>query len=1789
MSTSTHTMNSPEPYEPAKGARCERRRLIAGLLSVWLALSPLITLRAAYAGSIADAGAPATARPQVTATSSGVPLVNIAAPNASGTSYTRYQRFDVDPVGLILNNSTRTASSQLGGQIAANPNFSGRSASLIVNEVTSAIPSQLNGPLAVFGDPAKLVIANPNGVTCNGCGFLNTPWVQLTTGRVQFLTAPGGAITTPENGAALAFDVRGGTIRIEGQGLASPLARLDLIAQTLNINGPVSVSGALNLLAGRQLVAADDLTVSANGTTNTRSAIQADDASATDFAVDATVLGAMTAGQIRIVATPAGMGVRTDGRLAATAGDLLISADGEMRLRQATATRDVAIVASGSLSNSEQLAAARDLNVSAGSIDNRHARISANGDAVLTAAMFDNTGGTIQTAGQLDFVLPGAIVDLSAAATGTLAGGTGLALDARQIANSGDFRHGAALSLTASQSITNSGTLTAGGDFTLAAADAIDNSGVIQSLGKLFLAATRASNTSGARMESGSDLSLSFAGLDNRGDLIGRRDLIASITSLTNAGVMQAGNDAVFDLGAASNNAGGTLVAARDVDLHTESSGSLGGMVGAGRNLYLHFNDYTHGNETDFRAGNDLAVTAANFTNHGLLEAPGSLAIAATDTLSNSGQLLARNDIALSVGGSFTNSAGVVEAGRDLAINTVSLTNGGNSVVTEYVAYSLAGYVHNVLTYVTDPLAQLKLFNEAAPDWFWKNSRVTLNNRYSLYLDSGLDAPIFYLTLTRPGDPGVLSAGRDLSVNASGTVTNQASILTAGRDVTISAARFDNLAGQTVDYGNVWAGGGSHQLKAFGNASATVQAAGNVTITAGSQSNTGLIQGSSVYLGGSLSNGITDYMVATPAPRLPDAVVNLGNQNLPVGAVFTPNAPTLFSSAARLALIAPISPDTLNALLPPELRAGGIPYLLDGWLEQQALRQAALNQTGRVLFLAGLDTEEGQSPEARQRQLLYAAAARFAQAEGTRLGVALSAEQIARLSEPILWYVQETVTGPDGNTYTALVPRLYLPEATRGALGNLGGGTIRGNDVALNAPPLPRGEGRGEGAAIVHTGFIQANRLTVQADTLVNEKRSAYWGRGTENVKGGYIEYWGDRVQPGGFIAAAEMQLNVNKVFSVSGEFYAVGREVSPDLARQFGNRYTRQENQDHSFSEFHADDSAGLKQVAVMGAAIAVSYFTAGATSGLLAAEGGSAFAAGTIGNAVVSAAAGGMASSAVTGALSGNFDLNSVLKSGLTSGLTAGLTQWAGQALNNATLTTTDQVGGVLKTGQTATELTDKLIGYTVRAGLSASVNQAVYGKQSGSFGDAFVNSFAASASADAAKFIGDNTGAGKALGEMASASHVLAHAALGCAAAALGGKDCASGAIGGATSALIGSLLPDPQGQGERALMAGALTFAGGAMAQVAGYDGVTAAQAAQNEALNNRLLHRNETLALQRLQEGNSAEERQRLADAACALAHCAAGVSDSDPKKAELLAKEARGQTYTLELTQLKSTGLFQYSERDSINDALLRNDEIIQRAAGGAKLIAGGAGVVGGAGIAAAGATGCAPTLGASCLAVPAGAAVTALSYGEAKEGSSQLLGPYQSQEGRRVLDSFNVATYPSDRDRLTELGVDAATAAFMLATARFGGNLLNKAEGVLFGKGVVGTEANAVTGRQVAAKGASFFDDLASQAARNPDSNKVVLGKFLEDGKSYTKVAAHYEATYLKLENWRELSRSLSSEEMWRINEAFIDQQIRAGKEIVLSHDPTRATGFYKRELSYLGELGYQFVRDGWVWRAVR
>lgn len=105
-----------------------------------------------------------------------MPIVNIATPNGAGLSNNHFRDYNVGANGLILNNATgKTQGTQLGGIILGNPNLKGQAAQVILNQVTGGNRSTLAGYTEVAGQSARVIVANPHGITCQGCGFINTP------------------------------------------------------------------------------------------------------------------------------------------------------------------------------------------------------------------------------------------------------------------------------------------------------------------------------------------------------------------------------------------------------------------------------------------------------------------------------------------------------------------------------------------------------------------------------------------------------------------------------------------------------------------------------------------------------------------------------------------------------------------------------------------------------------------------------------------------------------------------------------------------------------------------------------------------------------------------------------------------------------------------------------------------------------------------------------------------------------------------------------------------------------------------------------------------------------------------------------------------------------------------------------------------------------------------------------------------------------------------------------------------------------------------------------------------------------------------------------------------------------------------------------------------------------------------------------------------------------------------------------------------------------------------------
>jgi hypothetical protein len=60
--------------------------------------------------------------------------------------------------------------------------------------------------------------------------------------------------------------------------------------------------------------------------------------------------------------------------------------------------------------------------------------------------------------------------------------------------------------------------------------------------------------------------------------------------------------------------------------------------------------------------------------------------------------------------------------------------------------------------------------------------------------------------------------------------------------------------------------------------------------------------------------------------------------------------------------------------------------------------------------------------------------------------------------------------------------------------------------------------------------------------------------------------------------------------------------------------------------------------------------------------------------------------------------------------------------------------------------------------------------------------------------------------------------------------------------------------------------------------------------------------------------------------------------------------------------------------------------------------------------------------------------------------------------------------------------------------------------------------------------------------------------------------------------------------DEMWRVNEKFLDDQIDKGKEIFFSHDPWKANGYFEKEVLYLIDKGAKdFVKlENGLWKAI-
>ncbi|GCG50248.1 hemagglutinin-related protein [Escherichia coli] len=752
--------------------------------SLWLASGMVHSVSAA--GIVADHGAPGHQQPTITQTASGIPQVNIQTPSAGGVSHNTYSQFDVGNQGVILNNAHNNVQTQLGGMVAGNPWLARGEARIILNEVNSRNPSQLNGFVEVAGKKAQVVIANPAGISCDGCGFINANRATLTTGQPQM-----------KNGSLTGFSVERGEIQITGKGMdASRTDYTDIIARSVKINAGIWAQD-LKVTTGRNNV---DI---AHGQIEKKTG---DVSSQPQMALDVASLGGMYAGKIRLVGTETGVGVRNAGHIGAQAGAVTLTADGRIENSGSiSAKTDVHLATTRELHNSGSVYAGQDTQIQSdgafthtGSVASRRntriqtTRLTGSERSLLAAGVKDD--GRLAAAGNLTVSTTGEL-----AAHGQVLSGGDMQLKGQglDLSNSRIQGQHTELNATSGNLSTQNAQLSAGTLSARTAGQFSNNGGTINA-DTLQISAQSLSNHRGKLIQTGTgDFSLNLpGGVDNREGLLAangavRLDALSLDNRRGKVQAAQSGSLQVRTTGAVDNQQG-SLIASRDILINTQALNNDNGLIsaaaGTGR---IKTQQAVSNTEGRMESAGWLDISAGNLNNHqGTVVADG-LSVTLDGALDNtSGRLLSQKTLSVS-GSELVSDDGLIQSGSDMTLdvqdgvlsNRNTKTRGGISSAGTLTVR--AGMLNNQQGFMVGQKDMT--LNTGTLD----NRQGVLGSQASLQISSG----------TLMNQKGALKAGTDMLLSG-GDVSNQEGTLAAGGDLNTHLNVLENQQGTVVSNGN---------------------------------------------------------------------------------------------------------------------------------------------------------------------------------------------------------------------------------------------------------------------------------------------------------------------------------------------------------------------------------------------------------------------------------------------------------------------------------------------------------------------------------------------------------------------------------------------------------------------------------------------------------------------------------------------------------------------------------------------------------------------------------------------------------------------------------------------------------------------------------------------------------------------------------------------------------------------------------------------------------------------------
>jgi filamentous hemagglutinin len=650
------------------------RRTLCLLLTFALTTNPLL---ATAGGMKADPSAPGARQPGLTAAPNGVPMVNIARPNGKGLSHNMFDEFNVGTAGVILNNSRKAGCSQLGGAVLNNPNLgAGPEARTILNEVTGSSRSRIEGYTEIFGRAADYILANPNGITINGGGFINTPKVTMTTGRPAF----------DQSGALRSLDVRYGDVRIDGDGLnAANLDTFDIISRTAEINaamhartlGITTGYGLFDLPAGEFI------------------ALEPDSSGSPRVSIDSSALGGIYAERIKLVGNENGVGVNLNGMIRAT-DQLTLSADGRIRIKgSVSADRNLSVTSrsdgieiSGTLASGSQalIEAAHDVTLAsdAGSDPLLYSK-----DTRLAASSLVN-GGRILADNNLKIDVKGDVDNFNVMFSGedTTVDAGGAVRNPGQTLSEGTVR------INVGAVLENTGKVHAGAGMTVRSG-AIDNSGDILSVGPMIIHSVRDTINHGAITTEG-HLTVTANSLGNYGSVAsGQGQELTADTAIANDGTIHSSGSIVISAGELSNSMTGLLQSIGDLAIDVDSAlHNLGNIITESHMAVRSGGSLA--NSGSLQSHWDMEVlSTAEMTNEGSMHAGGSGTFQSAGTLLNSGEILTLDDLRCAVTGDMTNT-GTLHSGGSFQLNLqAGLDNHGDFLSQDEMTLAVSGALNN--------------------------------------------------------------------------------------------------------------------------------------------------------------------------------------------------------------------------------------------------------------------------------------------------------------------------------------------------------------------------------------------------------------------------------------------------------------------------------------------------------------------------------------------------------------------------------------------------------------------------------------------------------------------------------------------------------------------------------------------------------------------------------------------------------------------------------------------------------------------------------------------------------------------------------------------------------------------------------------------------------------------------------------------------------------------------------------------------------------------------------------